>query len=74
MTTGDLWCYILQEIKNSYPVPKVFLEPLQIITQQGTLASRIVRQLKNDLSRPALNRVYGRLCECLAQGVMFTAE
>lgn len=74
MTAGDLWCHILQEIKGRYPLPEVFLEPLQIITQQGTLASRIVRQLNNDLSRPALNRVYGRLCECLAHGVMFTDE
>ncbi|MCX5871104.1 MAG: glutamate-cysteine ligase family protein [Deltaproteobacteria bacterium] len=74
MTAGDLWCHILQEIKSHYLLPEVFLEPLQIITQRGTLASRIVRQLNNDLSRPALNRVYGRLCECLAQGVMFTDE
>lgn len=72
ITVGDLWGHILQDIKKRYPLPEVFLEPLHIITQQGTLASRIVRQLHNDLSRPALNRVYGRLCECLAQGVMFT--
>ncbi len=74
MTAGDLWCHILQEIKSRYPLPEVFLEPLHIITQQGTLASRIVRHIDNDLSRPALSRVYGRLCDCLAQGVMFTDE
>jgi carboxylate-amine ligase len=74
LTAGDLWGYILQDIQKRYPLPEVFLEPLYIIIQQGTLASRIVRQLNNDLSRPALNRVYGRLCECLARGVMFTVE
>ncbi|MDD3815445.1 MAG: glutamate-cysteine ligase family protein [Desulfocapsaceae bacterium] len=72
LTAGDLWGHILQEINSSYPLPEVFLEPLHIITQQGTLASRIVRQLNNDMSPPALNRVYGCLCDCLAQGIMFT--
>jgi carboxylate-amine ligase len=74
LTAGDLWGHILQDIQKRYPLPEVFLEPLYIIIQQGALASRIVRQLNNDLSRPALNRVYGRLCECLARGVMFTVE
>ncbi len=72
LTAGDLWCHILQETQTRYPLPDVFLEPLHVITQQGTLASRIVRQLNNDMSRPALNAVYGRLCDCLAKGVMFT--
>jgi gamma-glutamyl:cysteine ligase YbdK (ATP-grasp superfamily) len=71
ITTGDLWGHIFQEIKGHYPLPDIFLEPLCIIIQQGTLASRIVRQLNNDMSRPALNRVYESLCDCLAQGVMF---
>ena len=71
-SAGALWCHILQEIKSRYPLHDVFLEPLAIITRQGTLASRINRQLEHDLSRAALTRVYGRLCECLAQGVMFT--
>ena len=74
LTAGELWAHILQDIKGPYPLPEMFLEPLRIITQQGTLASRIVRQLDNDLSRPALSRVYGRLCDCLAQGIMFTDE
>ncbi len=74
LITGDLWGHILREIQSHYPLPEVFLEPLHIIIQQGTLASRIVRQLNNDLSRPALNRVYGRLCDCLARGVMFNDE
>lgn len=74
ITAGDLWSHILQEINSRYQLDEVFLEPLHIITRQGTLASRIVRQLNNDLSRPALSRVYGRLCDCLAQGVMFTDE
>ncbi|MBU3981933.1 MAG: glutamate--cysteine ligase [Proteobacteria bacterium] len=71
ITAGDLWGHIFQEIKGPYPLPDIFLEPLCIIIQQGTLASRIVRQLNNDMSRPALNRVYESLCDCLAQGVMF---
>ncbi|MBU0682547.1 MAG: glutamate--cysteine ligase [Proteobacteria bacterium] len=73
MTTRDLWCHILQEMQSHYPLHEVFLEPLSLITQQGTLASRIVRVLNNDVSRPALKSVYGRLCDCLAQGDMFTA-
>lgn len=72
LTTGDLWRHILQELICRYPQPDIFLEPLECITQQGTLASRIVRALDNDLSRPALHQVYGRLCDCLSQGVMFT--
>ncbi|MFH2122234.1 MAG: glutamate-cysteine ligase family protein [Pseudomonadota bacterium] len=72
ITTGDLWAHILQDVNSRYSLPDVFLEPLQIIIQQGTLASRIVRRLKNDESRSCLTRVYGRLCDCLAKGVMFT--
>ncbi len=71
-TASDLWSHILQEIQKRYPLDEVFLEPLHIITRQGTLASRIVRQLDNDLSRPAMKLVYNRLCDCLAHGVMFT--
>lgn len=72
VSAGALWSHILQEIRGRYPLHEAFLEPLAIITRQGTLASRIVRQLDHDLSRPALARVYGRLCDYLAQGVMFT--
>ena len=74
ITTKDLWDHIRQGINSHYPLPDIFLEPLEIISRQGTLASRIVSALDNDLSRSTLHRIYGRLCDCLAQGVMFTYE
>jgi len=72
ITAGELWRHLLRETTRHYPLPELFREPLEIITGQGTLARRIVRALAGDLSRPALHRVYGRLCDCLAQGSMFT--
>lgn len=74
VTAGDLWDHILRELQGRSALPEVFRDPLEIITRQGTLASRIIRALENDMSRPALHRVYGRLCDCLAQGVMFTTK
>lgn len=72
ITAGELWRHLLRETPRHYPLPDLFREPLELITVQGSLASRIVRALAGDLSRPALRRVYGRLCDCLAHGIMFT--
>ncbi len=73
-TAGELWGHILQAVNSRYPLPEIFLAPLQIITQQGTLASRISRELDHNPARPDLQQLYSRLCQCLAQGMMFTDD
>ena len=52
----------------------VELEPhLDRILAQGTLAERILAALGPDFDRPRLRAVYARLCDCLAEGLGFSA-
>lgn len=46
-------------------------EPLDLYLSRGTLARRIVTALGPDPGRRDLERVYRRLCDCLAAGELF---
>lgn len=46
-------------------------KPLQVITEKGCLARRIVGALNGDARRERLYNVYQSLCDCLAEGEMF---
>lgn len=48
-----------------------YAEPLQLILQHGSLASRIMRSCQESMNRSTLRSVYARLADCLAQGEMF---
>jgi hypothetical protein len=65
-TAGELWARLIDEV-----VPAAARErsELDVILQHGPLARRIERALNGDVQR--LPMVYGRLCDCLAQGEMF---
>jgi gamma-glutamyl:cysteine ligase YbdK (ATP-grasp superfamily) len=45
---------------------------LEIYLREGTLATRIARALPTEPGKADLTRVYGRLCDGLAEGVAFT--
>lgn len=70
-TAGQLWSHIAESISDAYPLPDCFQGPLQVILDQGTLASRIIRTLGQDTGHASLKRIYAGLCDCLAKGTMF---
>ena len=59
--------------------PDAFAGPLELephlerILAHGTLAERILSSLGADFDRARLRAVYGRLCDCLADGVGFSS-
>lgn len=63
ITAGELWNLLLKG-KKLHP-------ELQIILNQGTLASRILWACQNNYSKSNLASVYRKLCECLQEGKMF---
>jgi gamma-glutamyl:cysteine ligase YbdK (ATP-grasp superfamily) len=69
-TGKDVWKHLFSELMTG-PGMKAWKEPLQVILDEGTLASRILKAVHNDISREKLQRVYGKLCECLAENKMF---
>ncbi|MCB1136482.1 MAG: hypothetical protein KDK78_09455 [Chlamydiia bacterium] len=52
-------------------VPTVFWEPLNIILDQGTLATRIVRALGENPTKDRFHTVYNQLCYSLETGKAF---
>lgn len=68
----DLWRHLARQMERSDMLPVRAWRPLlEVILEQGPLARRILRALGDDYSRPRLEAVYRRLCDCLAEGTMF---
>lgn len=65
MTAGELWRHIL---KDSSSDPS-----LDVILNQGTLASRILRAYHKNPTSENLHQIYRQLMECLIHGKMFSA-
>jgi len=61
---GDLWRTLLDHETGAWR------GHFEFILEHGTLARRIL-QAAGDCSRPRLRKVYGELCDCLAQGDRF---
>jgi hypothetical protein len=53
------------------PHAGLWVQPLDFILRQGTLARRLVRAVGEPVERAALAGVYARMCECLACDVRF---
>jgi glutamate---cysteine ligase / carboxylate-amine ligase len=69
---GDLWRRLVERVVLSGAnFPSELAEPLKVILDEGTLATRIIRALNDNPDREALHRVYGALCEALDRGEMF---
>ena len=69
-TLGDLWRTL---VERSFEGPPELGAALEVILAEGTLAQRILRALGPGFGRPELRRVYGELCDCLAEGRSFRA-
>lgn len=67
MPAGEVWSRIAAQVcPNDGGVRRLI--------ELGTLSTRIRRALGDKPDRAAMARVYGRLCDCLAEGGMFVAS
>lgn len=69
LTARELWWHLLEQIRPI--LPSEFYPSLVHIVENGSLSSRIVRQLQGDVSEKKIQEVYRQLARCLAQGEMF---
>lgn len=67
-TVGDLWRELIERFipSTSWARPG-----LQLITEQGTLAERLVRQVGPESAPDRLRASYATLCDCLLSGQPF---
>lgn len=68
-TAGELWKSILHRIKEHLS-PRHF-KTLQILLQEGSLSTRIIKALDGDLSEENILKVYAKLADCLAENKIF---
>jgi hypothetical protein len=73
ITAKAIWAHLIGQVMTG-DEHKEYLPALNHIIEQGTLATRIIYALDNDLSRESMQGVYSRLCECLAQNKMFSSN
>lgn len=66
----DVWKNLFDELMSGREM-RMWQQPLQVILEEGTLSTRIMRAMQNDTSHETLKRVYGQLCECLDKNEMF---
>lgn len=69
-TGKDVWKHLYKELMQGLGM-KMWQEPLSVILEEGTLASRILWAVHHDMSRESLKHVYGKLCDCLSRNEMF---
>jgi gamma-glutamyl:cysteine ligase YbdK (ATP-grasp superfamily) len=68
----DLWKHILDRlVRSGNGALEKWKNEIDVILREGTLASRIVRSLRQDQSKENIIRVYKQLSGCLAQNKMF---
>ncbi len=65
----DLWQHIFGQVKDSLSEEAKLV--IQHILENGTLSTRILRAVGNDLSKAHLRKVYGRLSEVLNNNQLF---
>lgn len=72
LPAGRLWAHLAETAAAAGLVePGPWDRFLDLYLAEGTLARRILGALGADPGRPALERVYRRLCDCLAAGEPF---
>jgi len=70
-TSGDLWRYLVESVSAQDPEYGKWRDPITVILDHGTLASRIVSAVGPSPPRERLREVYGELCDSLACNQMF---
>lgn len=69
VTAGELWKHILSQLKSNDLNERK--QNLDVILNQGSLSTRIMRSLKGDYTKPSLIKLYKALSNCLAQNRLF---
>jgi hypothetical protein len=70
--TGEVWRFLSEYARAGDSFPEAeYRQALQVILEHGTLARRIIKAVGRRPSKERLRSVYGRLCDCLADGEMF---
>jgi gamma-glutamyl:cysteine ligase YbdK (ATP-grasp superfamily) len=70
-SAGGLWKHLIQQIEKHEPaLIEPHREELEKILTRGTLSTRIINALGNDISRKKIDEVYRKLSDCLKHGVL----
>ena len=67
----DVWRALIDASSDVEPADGWWRPAIDVILAEGPLARRILNAAGSDGDRARLHDVYGRLCECLADGRMF---
>lgn len=68
--TLDLWSHIYESLGLRSTAGR-FSDPIRLFFNQGTLASRILKALQNDIRIESLKAVFKELCHCLEKNQSF---
>jgi gamma-glutamyl:cysteine ligase YbdK (ATP-grasp superfamily) len=72
LKASDLWRHILDTMVHSgNHVLENWRKELDVILNEGTLSSRIIKSLGQDYSKENIKNIYKQLSGCLAQNKMF---
>ncbi|HMP98810.1 MAG TPA: glutamate-cysteine ligase family protein [Cyclobacteriaceae bacterium] len=71
ITAGALWKHIYNLLISSNPTIESWKAELNVILQEGTLASRIKKVLGESADHESIKVVYKRLADCLHQNKLF---
>jgi gamma-glutamyl:cysteine ligase YbdK (ATP-grasp superfamily) len=71
-TAGELWRLWAERFSGAF-LHEDWSDPLSVLLEKGTLASRLLRALGADFSRERIAGVYRSLAESLADGRLFLA-
>jgi gamma-glutamyl:cysteine ligase YbdK (ATP-grasp superfamily) len=69
---ADIWRHLIKECFTADTASdNEIMGPLRLILDRGTLSRRILKSLGEDPSPSRLHEVYEKLCDCLAEGILF---
>ncbi len=73
-SAAQLWRKLIDEVGAIRGQPEWWHPYVLAISEQGTLARRILRAVDGEFTRDRLREVYRQLCDCLADGVPFELD
>lgn len=71
ITVQNLWKHLYQITKPN--IDASHYEALEVILNQGTLATRILKSVNEDFSKENITKTYNKLASCLQENKMFTS-
>lgn len=75
LSAGELWRWIVHRLQEAgYLEQAESRSALEVILTHGSLSRRILGAVGTSPSRETLHKVYGQLCECLAENRLFIPD